>query len=362
MNTTQNFAINGGFLAGALYCAWLVANQKQGLTVGDYVLFSSYIIQLYTPLNWFGTYYRMIQQSFIDMENMFDLLDEEREVVDKENAEMLIFPKGLIEFKDVHFHYQPEKPILKGISFCLNPGKTIAIVGASGEGKSTIMRLIFRFYDVTGGAITVDGVNVKEFSQKSLRQAIGVVPQDTVLFNETILYNIRYGKVTADDDQVVEAAQNADIHEKILNFPDQYETKVGERGLKLSGGEKQRVAIARTLLKAPTFILLDEATSALDTQTERNIQSALNRVCEGRTTLIVAHRLSTVIHADKIIVLQGGVIAEEGNHQELLAKEGLYSSMWRQQLESNIDSTDKEEEVSEKPQFTQKPNLPPNHP
>ncbi|RXG60699.1 ATP-binding cassette sub-family B member 6, mitochondrial [Armadillidium vulgare] len=310
--------------------------------------------QLYTPLNWFGTYYRMIQQSFIDTENMFDLLDEKQEVVDTEIAEDLLLPQGKIEFKNVSFHYTPEKEILSNISFTVLPGKTIAIVGPSGAGKSTIMRLLFRFFEVTGGQILIDDKDIRQYRQRSLRQAFGVVPQDTVLFNESVLYNIKYGKVTASDEEAMGAAQNAEIHESIIDFPDQYETMVGERGLKLSGGEKQRVAIARTILKGPSFILLDEATSALDTQTERNIQAALLKICTGRTTVIIAHRLSTIIHADCILVLQNGVIAEKGSHNDLLHLGGVYASMWQQQQENingngssdSESSENKKEEVS----------------
>ncbi|XP_063595546.1 ATP-binding cassette sub-family B member 6-like [Penaeus indicus] len=354
LNTIQNFVINGGLMAGSMLCAWMVAKDK-GLTVGDYVLFSSYIMQLYTPLNWFGTYYRMIQQNFVDMENMFDLLEEKQEILDKSDADVMVLPQGKIEFKDVSFHYSPDRPILKSVSFLVEPGKTIAIVGPTGSGKSTIIRLLFRFYDVTGGFIAIDGKNVKDYTQKSVRQAIGVVPQDTVLFNETIFYNIHYGKVTATDTEVKEAAKNADIHDKILTFPDKFDTKVGERGLKLSGGEKQRVAIARTLLKNPAFILLDEATSALDTQTERNIQAAIQKVCTDRTVIIVAHRLSTVIHADTILVLQEGEIVERGSHEDLINRSGVYSNMWQQQLEANNNTdgngnTSVEAEGEEQPQ------------
>ncbi|KAL7633804.1 UNVERIFIED_CONTAM: hypothetical protein RMT77_015760 [Armadillidium vulgare] len=332
LNTAQNIIINVGLLIGSIFCAWMVYEKE--LTVGDYVLFSTYIVQLYTPLNWFGTYYRMIQQSFIDTENMFDLLDEKQEVVDTETAEDLLLPQGKIEFKNVSFHYTPEKEILSNISFTVLPGKTIAIVGPSGAGKSTIMRLLFRFFEVTGGQILIDDKDIRQYRQRSLRQAFGVVPQDTVLFNESVLYNIKYGKVTASDEEAMGAAQNAEIHESIIDFPDQYETMVGERGLKLSGGEKQRVAIARTILKGPSFILLDEATSALDTQTERNIQAALLKICTGRTTVIIAHRLSTIIHADCILVLQNGVIAEKGSHNDLLHLDGVYASMWQQQQEN----------------------------
>jgi ATP-binding cassette subfamily B (MDR/TAP) protein 6 len=241
---------------------------------------------------------------------------------------------GHIEFRNVYFHYNVEKPILKGVSFIAKPGETIALVGTSGAGKSTIIRLLFRFYDIQDGAILIDGQNIRNIKQSTLRQCIGVVPQDTVLFNDNIRYNIRYGRVGATDEEVERAADYADMNERIMSFPQQYETIVGERGLKLSGGEKQRVAIARTILKNPSIILLDEATSALDTQTERNIQASLLRVCQGRTTIIVAHRLSTIIHADQILVLQDGEIFERGTHDELLASVGLYAHMWFQQQQS----------------------------
>lgn len=321
LNTIQNIIISSGLLAGSLFCAYLVV-EKQALTVGDYVLFASYIVQLYVPLNWFGTYYRAIQKNFVDMENMFDLMREEQEIIDAPGALPLAVVRGGIEFANVTFGYQPERYILKNLSFNVPAGKTLAIVGPSGAGKSTIVRLLFRFYDIYSGAISIDGQNIKTITQNSLRRAIGVVPQDTVLFNNTIKYNIRYGRINAEDADVLIAAKTADIHDRILNFPDKYETKVGERGLKLSGGEKQRVAIARTILKSPFIVLLDEATSALDTQTERNIQSALSRVCANRTTIIVAHRLSTIIHADEIVVLKEGVICERGQHEELLLLNG----------------------------------------
>uniref|UniRef100_A0A6M2DCA8 ATP-binding cassette sub-family B member 6 n=1 Tax=Xenopsylla cheopis TaxID=163159 RepID=A0A6M2DCA8_XENCH len=363
LNTLQNIIICTGLLAGSLLCVHMVVDE-QGLTVGDYVLFASYIIQLYVPLNWFGTYYRMIQKNFVDMENMFDLMREEQEVVDIPNAKELTIKNGGIEFSDVSFSYTPERRVLKNISFLVPPGKTVALVGPSGSGKSTIIRLLFRFYDVEGGVILIDGQNIKSIKQDSLRRAIGVVPQDTVLFNNTIKYNINYGRVDAPDTDVIIAAKNADIHERILSFPDGYETQVGERGLRLSGGEKQRVAIARTLLKAPQIVLLDEATSALDTQTERNIQSALYRVCSNRTTIIVAHRLSTIIHADEIIVLSDGEIVERGRHEDLISSSGVYAEMWHQQLQADDNNHEDGniEEIKtkiEEPIISKKPH---NHP
>ncbi|XP_056632959.1 ATP-binding cassette sub-family B member 6 [Diorhabda sublineata] len=333
LNTMQNILICGGLLAGSLLCVYLVV-VPHTLLPGDYVLFATYIVQLYVPLNWFGTYYRQIQKNFVDMENMFDLLREEQEVINAPGAPDMNLKRGGVEFNNVNFGYLPEKLVLKNVTFSVPPGKTVAFVGPSGSGKSTIIRLLFRFYDVETGSIVIDGQNIKTVSQESLRRAIGVVPQDTVLFNNTIKYNIKYGRLTATDADVIEAARGADIHERILTFPEAYETQVGERGLRLSGGEKQRVAIARTLLKAPAIILLDEATSALDTQTERNIQDSLDRMCTNRTTIIVAHRLSTIIHADEILVLQEGEIVERGRHEHLIGQEGVYANMWRQQLES----------------------------
>ncbi|KAK3108532.1 hypothetical protein FSP39_010045 [Pinctada imbricata] len=314
LNSMQNVVITSGTLAGSLLCAWAVVHSISDLklTVGDYVLFGTYLNQLYGPLNWLGTYYRMIQQSFIDMENMFELLDENQEVKDIPDANEIVVTKGEIEFRDVHFYYEPSKTVLRDINFTVPAGQTYALVGHSGSGKSTIIRLLFRFYDVTHGRIVIDGQDVALVKQESLRQKIGVVPQDTVLFNSDIRYNIRYGNVKAKDEEVERAADAADIHERILGFPKKYETVVGERGLKLSGGEKQRVAIARTILKNPAIVLLDEATSALDTKTERNIQSSLERVCENRTTIIVAHRLSTIIHAHQILVMREGEIIERG--------------------------------------------------
>ncbi|XP_068633217.1 ATP-binding cassette sub-family B member 6 [Battus philenor] len=333
LNTLQNVIICGGLLAGSLLAVYMVVRTYE-LTVGDYVLFTSYIVQLYVPLNWFGTYYRAIQKNFVDMENMFDLMRVDSDVCDAPGAPELVVRRGGIEFKHVSFGYGPERLVLNNVSFRVAPGSTVALVGPSGAGKSTVMRLLFRFYDVNEGAVLVDGQDVRTVTQASLRSNIGVVPQDTVLFNNTVRYNIQYGRLDAPIADVISAAKNADIHDRILTFPDAYDTQVGERGLRLSGGEKQRIAIARTILKDPAIVLLDEATSALDTNTERNIQAALARVCANRTTLIIAHRLSTIIHADEILVLKEGEIIERGNHEALLAQNGVYASMWQQQLEN----------------------------
>lgn len=343
LNTMQNSVITIGILAGSLLCAHMVVTGDQ-LTVGDYVLFSTYIMQLYTPLNYFGTYYRMIQTAFIDMENMFDLLKEKPEVNDDPNAVPLLVKSGTIEFQNVNFSYIPERQILKDLSFTVPAGHTVALVGPTGSGKSTIIRLLFRLYDVHSGEILIDGQNIAKVTQESLRRHIGVVPQDTVLFNKDIRYNIRYGRVTASDDEVEDAAKAADIHGQILSFPDAYDTIVGERGLKLSGGEKQRVAIARTILKTPAFVILDEATSSLDTQTERNIQSSFANICANRTTVIIAHRLSTIIHADQILVIKDGEIIERGRHEELLERGEVYANMWNQQLRNDDLNSDSEKE------------------
>ncbi|XP_048861851.1 ATP-binding cassette sub-family B member 6-like [Brienomyrus brachyistius] len=342
LNQTQNVIIGAGLLAGSLLCAYFVSEKK--FQVGDYILFATYIIQLYTPLNWFGTYYRVIQRSFIDMESMFKLFEEEEEVKDDINAGNLQFKAGKVEFENVHFSYVDGKEILKDISFTVMPGQTVALVGQSGSGKSTIIRLLFRFYNVQGGCIRIDGQDISKVKQVSLRAHIGVVPQDTVLFNDNIRNNIRYGRITASDQEVEEAAHAADIHQKIISFPQGYDTQVGERGLKLSGGEKQRVAIARTILKAPQIILLDEATSSLDTKTERNIQASLAKVCANRTTIVVAHRLSTIIAADQILVLHDGMIAERGRHEDLLDKGSLYADMWlkQQQAQDSDSASDSE--------------------
>ncbi|XP_054709915.1 ATP-binding cassette sub-family B member 6-like [Uloborus diversus] len=330
LNTAQNIIITLGVMSGALLCAHYVVERK--LTAGDYILFSTYVLQLYTPLNFFGTYYRMVQTAFVDMENMLSLFDTQPEIVDEPNAPPLKVGDGRIEFKHVNFSYVPERQILKDISFEVPPGKIVALVGPTGSGKSTITRLLFRFYDIPSGEILIDGQNVAKVTQRTLHQSIGVVPQDTVLFNNTIRYNIGYSRPTASNEEIEEAAKAAELHYQILNFPDGYDTIVGERGLKLSGGEKQRVAIARTILKAPSLIILDEATSSLDTQTERNIQQSLANICANKTTLVVAHRLSTIVNADEILVLKEGEIVERGRHNELLYINGIYASMWQEQL------------------------------
>ena len=311
-----------------------VAVGRGAQTLGDFVFINAMLIQLSIPLNYIGMLYREIRQGIADIEAMFDLLDVPAEVVDRPGAPPLAVGKGAIRFEDVHFSYDPNRRILKGVSFEVPAGGTVAIVGPSGAGKSTISRLLFRFYDVQSGRILIDGQDIAGVTQESLRAAIGMVPQDTVLFNDTVLYNIRYGRPGATDEEVREAARLAQISGFVEALPDGYGTMVGERGLKLSGGEKQRVAIARTILKAPPILMLDEATSALDTHTEREIQAALDLVSRGRTTLVIAHRLSTVISADEIIVLQDGRIAERGTHRALLARGGLYRSMWDRQREA----------------------------
>ena len=303
-------------------------------TLGDFVMINALLMQLSMPLNFIGMIYREIKQGLTDIEQMFDLLDVQREVADKRGAKPLNVKDAAIRFDNVHFAYDPARPILKGVSFEVPAGKTVAIVGPSGAGKSTISRLLFRFYDIQSGSITIDGQDLRDVTQHSLRAALGMVPQDTVLFNDTIYYNIAYGKPDAQEALVHQAAELAQISDLVSRLPDGYKSMVGERGLKLSGGEKQRVAIARTLLKAPPILILDEATSALDSHTEQEIQSALDQVSRGRTTLVIAHRLSTIVGADEIIVLQDGLIAERGAHSALLKKKGLYASMWDRQREA----------------------------
>jgi ATP-binding cassette, subfamily B, heavy metal transporter len=332
LNTGQAFIIAVGVtLIMAMAASGVVAGS---MTIGDFVLVNAYLIQLYLPLNFLGTVYREIRQSLIDMEKMFSLLNVPVEIQDRAGAPPLKIDRAGIVFDNVMFGYDDRRPILKGVSFAVPPGKTVAIVGPSGAGKSTISRLLFRFYDVNEGSIAIDGQDLRDVQQSSLRAAIGIVPQDTVLFNDTVYYNIAYGRPSATREEVEEAARLARIHDFVSGLPDGYKSMVGERGLKLSGGEKQRVAIARTILKHPAILLFDEATSALDTHTEKEIQKSLREVSADRTTLIIAHRLSTVIHADEIIVLEDGRIVERGRHADLLAKTGKYAAMWAKQQEA----------------------------
>jgi ATP-binding cassette, subfamily B, heavy metal transporter len=323
------------FTLGLTLCMLLAARGiTQGVyTVGDFVMVNAQLIQLYVPLNFLGMIYRELKQGLIDIEQMFELLGRDPEIKDVPGAKPLVVTSGTVRFEDVHFAYEPEREILKGIDFEVPAGKMVAIVGPSGAGKSTISRLLFRFYAPQSGRITIDGQDIGLVQQVSLRAAIGMVPQDTVLFNDTIGYNIRYGRPTASEEEVREAARMAQIDDFIALLPDGYNTQVGERGLKLSGGEKQRVAIARTILKGPPILMLDEATSALDSLTEKQIQTALDRVAQNRTTLVIAHRLSTIIQADEILVLSDGRIVERGTHAELLLKHGLYAGMWTRQRE-----------------------------
>jgi ATP-binding cassette subfamily B protein len=319
------------------------------MTLGDFVAVNAFLIQLYMPLNMLGFAYREIRNALVNMEKMFGLLDVEAEIADKPGAPRLVVSGGEIAFDHVDFHYEKARPILYDVSFRVPPGDTVAIVGSSGAGKSTISRILFRFYDVAGGSVRIDGQDIRDVTQSSLRAAIGVVPQDTVLFNDSIYYNIAYGRPDASREEIEQAARLARIHDFIMALPDGYQATVGERGLKLSGGEKQRVAIARTILKNPHILLFDEATSALDTRTEQEIQRSLEEVSRGRTTVVIAHRLSTIIHADEIIVLDRGRIVERGRHAELLARQGLYADMWRRQQEAAAEAERKVEHQVEEP-------------
>ncbi|WP_339113086.1 ABC transporter ATP-binding protein/permease [Thioclava sp. GXIMD2076] len=329
LNAGQALIISAGLCAVMVMAA--IETMRGTLSVGDFVMVQAYMIQITTPLNFLGSVYRNIRQGLTDMGEMHDLLEQQPEVQDKAGATALQVQGGRISFHDVHFHYSPERPILKGISLDIAAGQTVALVGPSGSGKSTIGRLMFRFYDVTGGAITIDGQDLRDVTQGSVHDAIGVVPQDTVLFNDTVGYNIAYARPQATREEVIAAAKAARIHDFIESLPEGYDTQVGERGLKLSGGEKQRVGIARTILKNPPILLLDEATSALDTQTERDIQASLAEAGQGRTVITIAHRLSTIVDADQIVVMEAGRIVEQGRHEALLAQGGRYAQMWARQ-------------------------------
>ena len=332
LNVGQGAVISIGMTALMIMAGFGVQNGT--MTLGDFVLVNSYLIQLFLPLNFLGFVYREIKQSLTDMDDMFSLLQRETEIEDLSDAPTLKLTDGEVTFENVSFHYQPERPILKDISLTVKPGQTVAIVGPSGAGKSTISRLLYRFYDVTSGNILIDGQDIRDVKQDSVRAAIGIVPQDTVLFNDTIYYNISYGRPSASPSEIEEAARLAAIHDFIAESPGGYNTRVGERGLKLSGGEKQRVAIARTILKSPEILIFDEATSALDTHTEKEIQQSLREVAANRTALVIAHRLSTIIDADEIIVLQKGSIVERGTHADLLKLSGTYAGMWARQQEA----------------------------
>ncbi|PRY95421.1 ATP-binding cassette subfamily B protein [Hasllibacter halocynthiae] len=329
LNTGQAVIITVALVAVMIMAA--IGVSRGALTVGDFVMVNAYMIQITMPLNFLGTVYREIRQALVDMGEMFGLLDHPADVTDAPGARPLRVKGGAVALDDVRFGYDPRRPILKGVTIRVDPGRTVAIVGPSGSGKSTIARLLFRFYDVQGGAVRIDGQDVREVTQTSLHAAIGVVPQDTVLFNDTIRYNIAYGRPGASDAEVERAARAARLHDFIATLPEGYDTPVGERGLKLSGGEKQRVGIARTLLKDPPILILDEATSALDTGTEQQIQAELREASKGRTVLTIAHRLSTIVDADRIVVLEAGVVVEEGTHDALLARGGRYAAMWHRQ-------------------------------
>lgn len=330
MNVSQNMVFMLGLLITCFIAAYQVTAGEQD--VGKFVVLVTYMGQLQSPLNFFGNFYRMIQSAMINSERMLELFKEQPTVVDKPNAKTLPKCTGKLRFNNVHFSYDQRKPALTGLDFYCAPGTTTAFVGESGGGKSTVFRLLYRFYNTMSGSIQMDDHDVEDLTIDSVRSHIGVVPQDTVLFNETLMYNLKYANQNATEEEVYAACRAASIHDKIMTFPDEYNTKVGERGLRLSGGEKQRVAIARTILKNPRIIMLDEATAALDTETEQHIQEAFTQLAQGRTMLIIAHRLSTITHADQILVLHKGKIAEQGTHKELLEKKGRYAAMWKKQI------------------------------
>ncbi|WP_339864960.1 ABC transporter ATP-binding protein/permease [Paremcibacter congregatus] len=346
LNVGQSIIISAGLVIVLLMAGQGVVDGR--FTIGEFVLVNSLLIQIYMPLNFLGFVYREIKQALVDMEKMFGMIRQQSDVNDAPDAATLKINGGAVEFENVSFHYAENRKILKDVSFTVDAGTTTAIVGASGAGKSTISRILFRFYDITAGRILVDGQDIKDVTQKSLRQQIGVVPQDTVLFNDTIRYNIRYGRPDATDEEVENAARHAQIHDFVMGLPEGYDSEVGERGLKLSGGEKQRVAIARTILKDPAILLLDEATSALDSETELGIQQALEKISESRTTIVIAHRLSTIVNANEIIVLDAGEIVERGTHDNLLMRKGAYFSMWQKQKEATA-VLQKLEELDELP-------------
>lgn len=352
LNVGQNVIITVGLIIVMVLSA--IGVQQGRFTVGDFVMVNAYMMQITLPLGFLGTVYREIRQALVDMGEMFGLLAQPAEVVDAPDAPDLRVPQGEVVFDNVSFAYDENRPILKGVSLRVGPGHKIALVGPSGSGKSTIGRLLFRFYDITGGSIRIDGQDIRDVTQTSLHQAIGVVPQDTVLFNDTVYYNIAYGNPDAPREAVEAAAKAAKIHDFIMSLPDGYEAKVGERGLKLSGGEKQRVGIARTLLKNPPILVLDEATSALDTQTERDIQESLHEMGQGRSVITIAHRLSTIADSDQILVLEAGEVVEQGTHDELLAKGGRYTAMWERQSaeESETEGVAPEDALTEEPEYS----------
>lgn len=345
-NRLSLFALNGGqalIISTAMTAMMALAayNVAQGtMTIGDFVLINAITMQIFMPLNFLGFVYREIRGSLANIENMFDLLKKVPQVQDKKGASEINVTSGAIHFENINFHYHPDRPILKNLNFAIRSGQKVAIVGPSGSGKSTLIKLLFRFYDVTGGSIHIDGQNVSDVTQESLRKFIGIVPQDTVLFNDSILENVRYGRTDANDDEVAEALEMAHLKTFIENLPDGWDTKVGERGLKLSGGEKQRVAIARTILKRPPILLFDEATSSLDSQSEQAILQSFNEIAEGHTSIVIAHRLSTIVDSDLILVLRNGELKEQGNHEALLQRRGTYYDLWQAQQSSKLKEED----------------------